>query len=160
MPAAEMIFWHPGQAGLVMYSVAPTRSSLLQWITAFSSAWRATHLPGPASYPVTPGVACEVRRGQVSQPGAPEGDPLYPVPRMRRSLTTTAPTLLLSQSDRVATVRAMLRKYSSKVGRTGALHVLVCGNYPVVPDPPSLQPSVGEVRPVDRTYWRSSGEVD
>lgn len=41
-------------------------------------------------------------------------DPLYPVARIERSRTTTAPTNLRSQVERVATSRAMFMKYSSQ----------------------------------------------
>src|SRR5690606_37824284 len=63
-----------------------------------------------------PGAQSLVRRGHVLQPGIPAGAPLYPVPRILRSLTTTAPTRDRSQSERAATASAIPRKYSSQSG--------------------------------------------
>src|SRR5580692_1083324 len=69
---------------------------------AFASAWTVrTQCPS------------SIRCPSSSQCGRPRIEPLYPVARMILSRTTTAPTNLRSQVERVATSRAMFMKYSS-----------------------------------------------
>src|ERR1051325_11169927 len=51
------------------------------------------------------------------QCGIPRIEPLYPVDRIVRLRTMTAPTYLRWQVDRVATTCAMLMKYSSQDAR-------------------------------------------
>jgi hypothetical protein len=56
-------------------------------------------------------------RMQKGQCGKPAGAPLYPVARIRRSRTRTAPTFRLRQVERSATSAAISVKYSSQLFR-------------------------------------------
>src|SRR5579863_7796145 len=73
-----------------------------------------------------------------SQCRRPAGAPLYPVAKMRLSLTMTAPTDLRLQVEREATARAMLTKYSSQLGRNadGGSRIIV------IPYPRSRHPEL------------------
>src|SRR5262245_50812670 len=73
---------------------------------AFASAWIvATQWPSSIICPTS------------EQCGMPRIEPLYPVDKMVRLRTSTAPTYLRGQVDRVATTCAMLMKYSSHDAR-------------------------------------------
>src|SRR5215469_18370399 len=58
----------------------------------------------------------------------PMGAPLYPVARMRLSLTITAPTERREQVARVATARVIAMKYSSHEGRSCVCGSGICGS--------------------------------
>src|SRR3982751_5484965 len=76
------------------------------WMIAFASAWIvATQWLSSIMWPTS------------EQCGIPRIEPLYPVDKMVRLRTSTAPTYLRGQVDRVATTCAMLMKYSSHEAR-------------------------------------------
>src|SRR6185436_11414446 len=77
------------------------------WMMALASAWIvATQWPSSIMWPTS------------EQCGIPRIDPLYPVDRIVRLRTSTAPTYLRGQVERVATTCAMLMKYSSQEARS------------------------------------------
>src|ERR671916_3462095 len=78
---------------------------------AFCSAWSVRwQLSRPSTM--------RIRHPTSSQWGIPEGEPLYPVVRMRLSRTITAPTASRGHVERVATSCEIRMKYSSHDGRT------------------------------------------
>src|SRR3989338_2567488 len=82
---------------------APLRAA---WAIALASAWTVLmQWPSTISWPTS------------SQCGKPRGAPLYPVERITLLLVITAPTWARSQVEREPTISAILRKYSSQVGR-------------------------------------------
>src|SRR5512143_2880128 len=60
---------------------------------------------------------CSLRQPTSRQWASPEGAPLYPVARIRLSMTRTAPTCRRRQVARLATKPVISIKYSSQVGR-------------------------------------------
>ena len=80
-------------------------------MTAFCSACmaRQTSCFSPDTIPLS-----SLKQPSSRQSLTPEGAPLYPVVRMRLSLTMTAPTWCRLHVERSATRKAILAKYSSQ----------------------------------------------
>src|SRR6476661_2333031 len=103
----------------VTYTVAPSMFTpfFAACRIAFDSAWIvATQWPSSIMWPTS------------EQWGMPRIEPLYPVDRIVRFRTMTAPTYLRGQVERVDTTCAMLMKYSSHDARgrssSGMRHIL------------------------------------
>src|SRR6266851_7058480 len=78
------------------------------------------------------------------QCGNPAGDPLYPVARILRSRTITAPTLARRQVERSATCRVIVMKYWSQLGRFITVFFGIPAPRPLSPRKPA------DVQPHDR----------